>query len=275
MKSYFRLFLEGIRIIKLYKNWFDIISNHFKADKDTTELILRDDVRYKIRPKSTDMGLISEIHSKNVYQIQKGDIGDGAVVIDIGAHIGIFSIFAAIQTENVTVYSFEPDPDNFQFLLKNIKINHLENKIRPFNLAVSNTNTPKKLIRSAASLTAHSFFANKFLSDEIKDSVEVNCTTLSAIFDRNKVKKCDVLKLDCEGEEYDILLNAPDGILSKVVRITAEYHDGLTKYTHEDLENFLKSRNFEVKIKKLRSFPTFSLGFLYAFNKVFENCFTC
>jgi len=124
-------------------------------------------------------------------------------------------------------------------------------------------------------LTAHSFFATKFASDEVKDSVEVNCTTLSDVFERNNVTKCDVLKLDCEGEEYNILLNAPDGILSKVVRITAEYHDGLTKYTHEDLENFLRSRNFEVKIKKLHSFPTFSLGFLYAFNTVFENCSIC
>ena len=95
MRSYFRLVWEGARIIKLYKNWFEIISNHFKADKDTTELILRNDIRYKIHPRSTDMGLIREIHSENVYQIQRGDIGNNAVVIDIAAHIGIFSVFSA------------------------------------------------------------------------------------------------------------------------------------------------------------------------------------
>lgn len=263
-------FSEVIQTIKLYKNWFDIISNRFKADKDMTEVILRNDIKYKIRLKSTDKALIHEIHSENIYQITKKDISDNAVVIDIGAHIGIFSIFAASQTENITIYSFEPEPDNFQLLLENIKINHLENKICPFNLAVSNTNIPRKLIRSAASLTAHSLFVNKFPEDEIKDSVEVNCTTLSDIFEINKVKKCDVLKLDCEGEEYNILLNAPDKILSKIVIIRAEYHDGLTKYTHEDLVRVLKNINFEVKIKKSYSFPTFNLGFLYAFNTVFE-----
>jgi len=269
-KKYFRLFVGGIQIIRLYKNWFNIISNYFKADKGTTEVILRNGIKYKIRPKNTDMGLIHEIHSENVYQIQKGDISDNAVVIDIGAHIGIFSIFAAIQTENVTVYSFEPDPGNFQFLLNNVKVNHLEDKIRPFNLAVSNTNTPRKLIRSAASLTAHSLFANKFPRDEVKDSLEVACTTLPDIFEGNKVKKCDVLKLDCEGGEYDILLNAPDKILSKIGMIVAEYHDGLTSYTREDLRNFLENRNFEIKVEKSRSFPTFSVGFLYACNTVFK-----
>lgn len=267
--NYIKLLFEGIRIIRLYKNWPEIISNHFKADKNTTELTLRNNIKYKIRPKSTDMGLIHEIHSKNIYQIQKGDICNNAVVIDIGAHIGIFSIFAATQAENVTVYSFEPDPDNFQLMLTNIKINNLDGKIRPYNLAISNINTCKQLIRSNASLTAHSFFPDKFSGDEIKDSVEVHCITLPDIFERNMVQKCDILKMDCEGEEYNILLNAPDKILAKIVKIVAEYHDGLTKYTHEDLANFLRNRSFEVTIKKSQSFPTFNVGFLYAFNNRF------
>ncbi len=267
MKRYSRLLLEAVRIIRLYRNWFEIISNHFRADKGTSELTLWNGTRYKIHPGSTDMGLIREIHSQNIYRIQKGEIGNSSVVIDIGAHIGVFSVFAATQAENVTVYSFEPDPDNFQLLLRNIQINHLESRIRPFNLAVSDTVVPRKLTRSAASVSAHSFFLNKFPEGEIKDSVEVDCTTLSDIFARNMVAKCDVLKLDCEGEEYDILLNASDDILSKIVKITAEYHDGLTRYTHGDLANFLRDRGFEVDIGSSQSFPTFSVGFLYATNR--------
>ncbi len=113
-------------------------------------------------------------------------------------------------------------------------------------------------------MSAHSFFVNKFASGEIRDSVEVNCSTLSEILERNMVRKCAVLKLDCEGEEYSILLNAPDEITSRIAKIVGEYHDGLTRYTHEDLANFLRSRNFEVKTRESRSFPSFSVGFLYA-----------
>lgn len=266
MKKYLKLFLEAVRIIRLYKNWFEIISNHFKVGKDTTDLILRNGIMYKIHPRNTDMGLIQEIHSENIYQIQRGDINRNGVVIDIGAHIGIFSVYAATQAEGVTVYSFEPDPDNFQLLLRNVEANHLENRIRPFKLAVSNTEAPRKLIRSATSLTAHSFFLKKFPDDEIRDTIEVNCTTLSDIFEKNTVKKCDVLKLDCEGEEYNILLNTPDDILCKIAKIVAEYHDGLTEYTHRDLADFLSKRNFKVNIKESRSFATFNVGFLCAFN---------
>ena len=112
MRDYFRLSIEAIRIIGLYRNWPEIVSNHFRRGKDTGELTLWNGIQYKIHPRSTDMGLVREIHSENIYQIQRGDIRDGSVVIDIGAHIGIFSVFAASQAPNVTVYSFEPEPEN-------------------------------------------------------------------------------------------------------------------------------------------------------------------
>ncbi|MBA7654378.1 hypothetical protein ES703_62256 [subsurface metagenome] len=270
MKKYLKLFLEAVRVIRLYKNWFEIISNHFKAGKDTTDLILRNGIRYKIHPRNTDMGLIQEIHSENIYQIRRGDISRNGVVIDIGAHIGIFSVYAATQAEGVTVYSYEPDPDNHQLLLKNIEINRLESRVRPFNVAVSDTATPRTLIRSADSLSAHSFFANKFPEGEVKDSVEVSCTTLADVFQKYAIEKCDVLKLDCEGEEYNILLNTPDGVLCKIAKIVAEYHDGLTEYTHRDLADFLSKRNFKVNIKESRSFATFNVGFLCAINILFK-----
>jgi len=267
MKGFIKLLREGIRIIGLYRNWPEILSNHFRSDKDTTELVLRNGISYKIHPKSTDMGVIQEIHNENVYQIQRDDIRNNSVVIDIGAHIGVFSVFAAVQAENVTVYSFEPEPGNFELLVRNIAANNLESRIHPINLAVSNIDIPRKLIRSATSVSAHSFSANKFLDDDVKDSLAVNCTTLSDIFRKYEINKCDILKLDCEGEEYNILLNASDEILAKIVKIVGEYHDGLNQYTHDDLGNFLSERDFEVEMKGLGSFPTFTVGFLYAFNK--------
>jgi FkbM family methyltransferase len=270
MKKYFRLLLEAIHIIRLYRNWFEIISNHFEAGKETSNLVLRNGVKFIIHPKSTDMGLIQEIFSENIYQIQKGDIGHNGVVIDIGAHIGVFSVLAATWADNVTVYSFEPEPDNFQLLVENTRINHLENSIKPFNIAVSDKSTPRILLRSASSLSAHSFFPNKFPAGDIKDRVEVSCTTLADIFRNNAIGKCDVLKLDCEGEEYNILLHAPDEILLKIMKIVAEYHDGLTEYDHQDLVDFLQNRGFEVRIEKSRVFSTFSVGFLYAVKRLLK-----
>ena len=260
---------EAIRIIILYKNWFEIVSNRFGGNKDTTEVTLRSGIKYKIHPspRSTDIDLIHEIHSENIYQVQKGDISDNSVVIDIGAQIGVFSVFAATQAENVSVYSFEPEPENFQFLVRNIEINHLDNKIHPINQAVSNVGTPKKLIRSAASVSAHSLFPGKFTAGEIRDSIKVDCTTLTDVFRKYAIKKCRILKLDCEGEEYNILLSMPDNILAKVVKIVIEYHDGLTEHTHNDLGEFLRAKNFEVEVREERSFPKFTVGFLQAVNK--------
>ena len=210
------------------------------------------------------MGLIREIFAENIYDIQRDNINLNGVVIDIGAHIGVFSIFAATMAKNATVYCFEPEPDNFQMLVKNIALNKLQDRILPFNIAVSNVSAMRKLIRSSSSLSAHSFFPRKILAEETKDSIDVTCISLSDIFQKYKIEKCDFLKLDCEGEEYNILLNAPDEILDKTARIALEYHDGLTDSSSRELADFLKRKHFKVAVKKERSFPTFEVGFLYA-----------
>jgi len=189
------------------------------------------------------------------------------VALDIGAHIGIFSVFAASQAPNVTVYSFEPEPENYRLLLKNIEMNHLGGKVHPLNQAVSDTSKSRKLIRSADSVSAHSFSPSKFTDGEVRDSVEVNCTTLADIFKKYGIGRCDILKLDCEGEEYNILMSASDDILARISKIVAEYHDGISEHIHNELTDFLITRNFEVKTKEGDSFPNFKVGFQNAVNR--------
>lgn len=60
----------------------------------------------------------------------------GNIFFDVGANIGIYSLYAAQKINNIQVYAFEPDPLNFISLLKNIEINSLSNIIHPLNLAV-------------------------------------------------------------------------------------------------------------------------------------------
>ena len=57
------------------------------------------------------------------------------IIIDVGANIGVYSIFAA-NANNTIVYAFEPMIDNFKLLSENIRLNQLEKRILPFNSAV-------------------------------------------------------------------------------------------------------------------------------------------
>ena len=68
----------------------------------------------------------------------KKEMKQGMIVVDIGAHIGYFTLLAArLVGETGRVFAFEPDPDNYSLLIKNVSVNGHDNVI-PVQKAVSN-----------------------------------------------------------------------------------------------------------------------------------------
>ena len=192
-----------------------------------------------------DTGVIKEVFFENPYQIEK--IPNNSIVIDIGAHIGTFSIRCA-NDRDCTVYSYEPCKENYDLLVENININNLNNKIRAFNNAVSNKSGIREFYIDPAHYAGCSFFlkgdTEKKLFDRPYRTVEIGCVTLRQIFDNNNITRCDVLKLDCEGEEKNIILdkNASD-ILDKIPMIILEHHwlsEG------KEIAEYLRGKGFTV-----------------------------
>lgn len=73
---------------------------------------------------------------ETIHWIDSWNENEKVFFYDIGANIGVYSLYAANSHENIKVYSFEPDPLNFISLLKNIQLNDLFQSIHPLNLAV-------------------------------------------------------------------------------------------------------------------------------------------
>jgi hypothetical protein len=94
------------------------------------------------------------------------------------------------------------------------------------------------------------------------DAIYVPAITLEQALSRLG-RRCQVLKLDCEGAEYDILFNVPRTSLDQVDHIVMEYHDGVTNYSHHDLVVFLKSQGFEVETAS--NSVHVELGYLHAY----------
>ncbi len=140
-------------------------------------------------------------------------------------------------------------------MLKNIKLNNLKN-VATFNLAVSESNKNRELNISNVSSGMHSFFSKG--SDK---KVSVGCITLKEIFDKNKIEKCNFLKIDCEGAEYEILYNTPKKYLDKIEKIALEW-DNLDdkKMNVNFLKKFLREKGFKIRIK----FGNEKAGILYA-----------
>jgi FkbM family methyltransferase len=81
-------------------------------------------------------------------------------------------------------------------------------------------------------------------SSATQETVEV--ISLGKLFERYKIERCDFLKLDCEGAEFEIIWESDPALLKRVSRIVMEYHDHLsTQYTHVELLEKLKSLGYQ------------------------------
>jgi hypothetical protein len=98
------------------------------------------------------------------------------------------------------------------------------------------------------------------------EKVEISCISLKEVFAGNKIDKCDLMKMDCEGAEYEILYNAPKNILQKIKKISMEFHniDDL-KNNDKELISFLRKSGFKVKLLYKRKDDLFKeVGIIYA-----------
>jgi len=162
-------------------------------------------------------------------------------IIDIGGHIGFFSLSVFVLNSVVPVYTFEPHEENFTLLKSNLKKNRVKN-VKPRQLAVSNKIEEAQLQLSKEDLN-HSLIK---AIEPTGDIQKVQSTTIERIFTQNRINKCDLLKLDCEGSEYDIIYSIPDNIFSKISHIFLEYHEWEQRGKSDKLKNFLITKGYNV-----------------------------
>ena len=232
----------GIQVIKTYKTWAIGFMDYFKLLKEKIIIHkLRKGHIYAIRSNTEDFGIINEVFIVKEYHKLLRFVKNNAVVIDIGAQIGVFSIFAAKKNKNIKVYSYEPFEKNFNLLKRNISLNGLDN-IHIFKQGISGEKGKKELVISQDNTGGHSFYIKG------NNKVEIETITLKDVFEKNKIKTCDFLKIDCEGAEYEILYKTPLKYLKKIKSITLEYHkNGIV----EELQKFLEKSGFNIKIDKI------------------------
>jgi FkbM family methyltransferase len=183
-------------------------------------------------------------------------------VVDVGAAFGDFTVHAARLCPRGTVHAFEPLPDNFRRLEEHVRVNGVTN-VRASQEAVAAAPGTLALYTVTGLTGQHRTTGEERGAAE--PAVRVPATTLARAFEERGIARCDLLKIDCEGAEFDIVLGLEPGVLGRIARIVLEYHDHVTEHTHEELVRFLEERGFEVRIRPNPAWK--ELGFLYAKNR--------
>jgi len=173
-------------------------------------------------------------------------LGPGDIVIDIGAHIGAFSVPALFHNPGITILAFEPDPRNFRLLSENASRNGLEGKgLSVYNFAVANKEEELMFARGRTSTTGSVARSGFFKAAPDSEIVIVSATSVENIFRQHAIDACRLLKVDCEGSEYEIFERLPEAILSRIENIIVEVHPARAG-DPADLKSALEGKGFHV-----------------------------
>ncbi len=158
---------------------------------------------------------------EDLYGIESIDFHKNDIIIDIGANIGMVSLYIAKRFPSVNLLSYEPIPTNYFYLMQNIKNNGVEN-IQAFSLAITKDRRDLDMIIQSASNTGGGTACLRNMKLEGHEYHRVKSITLDDIFIANNIGRCRLLKIDCEGSEHEILRHS--GVLNKIDYLSAEFH---------------------------------------------------
>lgn len=207
-----------------------------------------------------------ETYLKHGIKINKGD-----TIVDIGANIGMATLFFSLNFQDIKVYSFEPIPAIFECLKANVSLYNVNAKI--FNCGISNksqevifkyypNNTvlsgyygdlgeEKQSVRSylinEANQIGHSFTdeqVSQLLEERVySQDVVCNLRKLSEVIEEERISSIDLLKVDVEKSEFDVLEGIGDN-WDKIKQVIIEIHDVDNRLSKVEL--LLKEKGFKI-----------------------------
>ncbi|MFH1784997.1 MAG: FkbM family methyltransferase [Candidatus Micrarchaeota archaeon] len=214
------------------------------AGSDKMSYTLRDGTRFVVRAGTVDRYVLNEVVFRRGYFPGELSIGREDTIVEIGGHIGIFSVLAAKMASHGRVYTFEPNPDNFNLLATNLAINRIGNVIARQE-AVSDRAGSLTLYIDPGNTGGHSIHR----TEQTRSEITVRTTTLTDIVDQNRLRRIDFLKMDCEGAEYEILRRLPIDVLGMIRQIAMECHYQGDGRDSKWIAGLLRRNGFDVVIK--------------------------
>lgn len=245
-------------IIRNYPEWYLIFCNRL-LKKPITKLKLKNGLTIFGGKKSQILDIADEIFVQKVYNPSYLPLQAKATVIDIGANVGIYCLYAA-KNGAKRIFAIEPLSQNISLIKKNFKTNKLP---QPTMTEVAVTNRSGKARLYLANFDSHGLLFDHDYKNKFTKYIFIRTTTLTEIIQKSRIKRVDFLKIDCEGSEGEIIYSTPTSIWHKIDKVAIEYHNGVSKYNNVNIVNRLKKLGYQTKLKSLDPY----LGYIYAWKQ--------
>ncbi len=201
---------------------------------------------------------------------------NNGVFFDIGANIGIYSIFAGLKKNKLKVFAFEPSALNFALLSRNIYINNLSNRVSIIQLPLGKkflelSSISEGFLEEGGSMNSfgvdHGFDGKKYIPI---NKYRLLGTSIDFLIDQKIIPKPNYIKLDVDGTEHLILSGGLKCLKYKgLKKIIIEINENFKKQ-FMSVKTILKKNGFKVLQKKRAENFYESKKFKKTFNYIFE-----
>ncbi len=196
-----------------------------------------------IRPHNT----IVETFIRKVHLINSDDDWKDKIVLDVGAECGDTPLYYAEM--GAVVYAFEPNEENYDSMIRNLKLNpNLSKRIIPIKAAIGNDGIMdffqgKEVLGTGGSFVGTKYGKNRKVS-------KITSYSLESAMKKFAINKIDLLKMDCKGCEMLLTTDS----LKDVDQVKIEYNTKFSSYELDELLNKLKSAGLQCMLYSITPF---------------------
>jgi FkbM family methyltransferase len=195
---------------------------------------------------------------------------------DIGANIGLYSIYAALKHRDIEIHSFEPSSSNLRVLSRNISINNLQNRIKINQFPLTNKDKGFQLMMESSFKEGgalHSFGKNLNFEGtkmDIQNNYTIYGFSINYLVKNLDFNIPNYIKIDVDGLEHFILEGANqvlnnENLKSLSIEINENYVEQL-----ENTTSIMKKFNFKLIGKEQSKYIKISESFKNSFNYIFS-----
>jgi FkbM family methyltransferase len=231
--SFIRLHIQKIGLINTCKYF----TKRVFVKENTLLRIKIKDWQYPIylRNKTSDINIFYQIFIAEELNFYKSSRPSLNRIIDLGANIGLSSIFFLSRFNSVEVVCIEPEDSNFDILNKNLGF---LNNVKLLKNGIHSNRATLFIIDPGKGKDA--YYLSEIDSDDKINSID--CITINDIMELMNWIAVDLIKMDIEGAEKDVILNTQIKSWSQITKILAlEIHDFKVRNTHEEIINKLST----------------------------------
>jgi FkbM family methyltransferase len=235
LRNWYTAGVTGV-LVEPNRHWKGLLHTSY-AKRDLT-LRLRSGEKLQIR--ADDFEIFVEIFVARDYSHPHVDLRSCTSIVDIGANVGMASIWFARECPNARVFAVEPAPVPLERLWRNVAANRLEERVTVIPAAIA-VQSGTGFINNIDGISGHGRFTSTMgAASAGAEMDEVQAMTLADVLELAD-GRTDLMKLDCEGSEYAVLDESNHSVLQQIRAIVGEYHV-FGGHSHDEFVRLLADR---------------------------------